>query len=857
MVSKAGSNDFHGTAWEFFRNNVLNARSFFQPVRPRQAQNQAGASGGGPIRKDKVFAFGSYQRLWQRQDSGSTVTFVPTVAQRTGDFRALTTSLRNPTDPLTGAPLRASSGAPCVTNNIISPGCISPAANTILNQLIPTSPTNSVVTIASNPWNNANWLGRVDFNISPKNQLFAHFTYDHTDTSSLTGNLNYVRQDVYTNVAQAAIHDTHTFTPTLINEAVLSYTYSKSKGGPTSTVLPSSLGVNLPLDPNGRGLSLSISGGANLNYPGINYQYYNAYQLNDSMTWNHDRHTVKWGYEMIQLRFSYLLPLTRNVSFTGTRTGNATADFLLGRFDNSQIEYGSADHSPEGWKHAFFVQDSFKVHPRLTLSFGVRYEPFFPFTQSTGRNLTWINGAQSTVRPGTPPGILFPGDPQVPNSLVYKDMNNFAPRFGFAWDVKGDAKTVVRGGYGLFYQDPSGDITHAVEAPYRGSILLFQGRLDDPFGSLNRPQPPTTAPLPGNFGCNSISAYPGLSCAFALPIRIAYTDPHLKTPYVQHLSFSVQRQIGRDWVVEASYVGQIGIKLLGHNFFNAARSINSPLTGLPPSPQNIDQRTTYQPGILSSQSRDLGNYYRSWYHGFNLRVQRRLSRGFTVQADYMLSKNITNQTETTVGLISTVPNPFNLRAGQGPSLLDHRHVVAVSWVWSPTVHFGNKWVNGTLGGWTITGLHRYQSGSPLFFVMGTDLAANGTLNAGTAQLAQLAPGVTASSLDIARPNRAAEVSQYFNTSAFIRPSQLPFGTYGNAGRGIAYGPGYFNTDMAVLKYVLLGTERLKAQLRGEFFNAFNQVNFNNPDTNASSGTFGRILAAQPGRVVQLAVKLVW
>jgi hypothetical protein len=283
---------------------------------------------------------------------------------------------------------------------------------------------------------------------------------------------------------------------------------------------------------------------------------------------------------------------------------------------------------------------------------------------------------------------------------------------------------------------------------------------------------------------------------------------------------SVQRQIGRDWVVEASYIGQIGIKLLGHNFFNAARNINSPVTGLPPSPQNIEQRTTYEPSIISAQSRELGNFYRSWYHGLNLRVQRRLSRGFTIQADYMLSKNITNQTETTVGLISTVPNPFNLRAGQGPSLLDHRHVVAVSWVWSPTVHFGNRWANGALGGWTITGLHRYQSGNPLFFVMGTDRAVNGTLNAATSQLAQLSPGATASSLDVAWLNRAAEVARYFNASAFISPNQLPFGIYGNAGRGIEYGPTYFNTDLAFLKLLPLGTERLKAQIRGELFNAF-------------------------------------
>lgn len=184
-------------------------------------------------------------------------------------------------------------------------------------------------------------------------------------------------------------------------------------------------------------------------------------------------------------------------------------------------------------------------------------------------------------------------------------------------------------------------------------------------------------------------------------------------------------------------------------------------------------------------------------------------------------------------------------------------MAAVSWVWSPEVKLSNGFLNGVLGGWTTTGLHRYQSGSPLNFLMGTDQAVSGTLNPSSGQHAQLAPGATASTIALDQPNRAAEVAQYLDTSAFVRPSQLPLDIYGNAGRGIGYGPRYFDTDMAVLRYIPIDTERLRAQLRGEFFNIFNQVNFNNPDTSASSGTFGRITGAQPGCVVQLTLKLVW
>ena len=234
-----------------------------------------------------------------------------------------------------------------------------------------------------------------------------------------------------------------------------------------------------------------------------------------------------------------------------------------------------------------------------------------------------------------------------------------------------------------------------------------------------------------------------------------------------------------------------------------------------------------------------------------------MSHGITAQAAYTLSKNITNQPETTVGLISNVPNPLNLNDGRGAALMDHRHSIAISWVWAPQVNTSSRLLKAVADGWTVTGLHRYQSGTPLDLIMGTDVAANGSSYASSAQFAQLAAGMTAESLQKASPNRASMVAQFFNTAAIVPPKQVPVGTYGNFRRGMIYGPGYSNSDVSVMKNIALATERVKLQLRGEFFNIFNQVNFNNPDQNASSGTFGRITSAQPGRVVQVAVKLLW
>jgi hypothetical protein len=666
--------------------------------------------------------------------------------------------------------------------------------------------------------------------------------------------VNYVQQEVFSDVNQVAVSDTHIFSPRLVTETTVSYLTSRSGGGAVTQIAPREQGVNVDVGNDGRGMSYSLSGGINLNYPGVNAQDYTSWQVKNTTTYNVGNHTLKFGYEFIRPVFEFNLALLRSANFQGTRTGDPTADFMIGAFENSTIEFGIADHSPSTVKHQMFIGDSYRMHPRLTLDYGLRYEPFIPFDQKGGRHTTWVPGVQSTVVPDAPQGILFPGDPGLPSRLTYSDLNNFAPRVGAAWDVTGTAKTVIRGGYGIFYQQINGETTHAAEGPWRGTTQLRQGRIEDPFGSLGQTEPPPESP--GRFGCSPISPYPGLQCTqYPLPIRIVYTDQHLRTSYTHHVSTSIQRQLGSHMAVEASYVGKIGRKLVGHNYFNAAPFINSPITGQPPTLQNVEQRVPSSPGVISAQSRVLGNFFRSSYHSLQLRLDRRMARTFSFSGSYALSKNLTNQPENTTGLISSIPNPFDLDSLWGPSLLDRRHVVAASWVWSPQYTFSNAVASAALNGWTVTGLHRIQSGSPLVFTMGTDVAQNGILQP-NGQYALLVPGMTADDVRKNHSSTGDMVAMYFNTAAFVPVNSVPRGIYGDARRGLIYGPGDVNTDLAVMRYVDLPLN-VRLQLRGEFFNLFNQVNFSNPNTTVSSTTFGRITGTGPGRVVQLAAKLIW
>ena len=862
VTSKTGTNTFHGSAWEFLRNTDLNARSFFQTVRPATHENQAGAAAGGPIKKDKLFAFGYYQRLWNRPQAGSAVALVPTPAQRAGDFTGISTKLKNPVNALTGQAITDTSGRPCVQGNIILPGCLNPAASNVLNQFVPPSDTGRVITLIPTPADEYSYMGRIDYIQNAKSTFNGHFFVDTYDARFANGNIQpYELGTRHNNTKDVAITNTYTLTTTLLNEFTVDYMHAAAADNPQKQYVPSTLGINLPQG-DGEGLSMNVSGYFNLATANPAIQDYKNPHLRDTMTWVRGRHTMKWGYE--GYRESFRLDSnfqTRSSTFSGAYSGNALADFELGIFDTMNVNYGYAEANYLLYKAFFFFQDDFKVSPRLTLNLGTRYEPYFAPKQKYGdytvTNLANL-GVISKTHPDAIPGTLFVGDPGTPGNgkLQYNDLNNFGPRFGFAWDVFGDGKTSVRGGYGIFFDQLSLNVAHQPQAPFAGTSILNDGNLSDPFGSLNVPFPPGGT-LSGNFGCVKVSAFPGYNCAFPLPANEVMSDERLVTPYTQSMSLTIERQVGRDLHLQAGYAGKLSQKLEGHRFWDAAVTEPDPLTGAAPSLQNANDRVYYRDsiGLYGTQNRILGNDYRSGYHSLQFRADKRFSHGFSFLASYVFSKELDDVVSPQPGLTPGNGDPFNLKLDKGRGSFDHTHVFSMSWLWTQQHKFHSPLLNALLADWNIGAYHTIQSGNPIAFGLSSDIALNGTGQA-SLEHAQLQPGVTYNDVGISHPNRDALVHKFFNTAAFVPLSQMTPGTYGNAGRNFMNGPALINTDFTLMRDFPI-REQFKAQLRGEFFNAFNQVHFSAPNTTVGSGSFGQITAANPGRVIQVAAKLIW
>ncbi|MBI4877129.1 MAG: TonB-dependent receptor [Acidobacteria bacterium] len=825
VATKSGTNEFHGSAFEFVRNGVFNARNFFAARRDSLKRSQFGGTLGGPLIKDRLFFFGSYQGTRTRSDPQLTRQFLPTAAMRGGDFTSLT---RDINDPISKQPF---------PGRRIPLSRLNPVTLKML-QYIPDPGTPDGQRFVGVPLKTQEdeYTAKADANLGAHRLMGRYFRQRFgRPFTGKTGDLaSMFASEVGRSTQpynQLTLSDIYTVSPQWINSLTLALRWRRTFNDWSSIKLPTSFreaGVKNIAVKDPVSIYISVSGGFTAR-PGWNYDKkdYDVHLSNVS-TRMAGSHEIKFGGEILRskndIRNDY-----RTMGlfvFNGNITSNAFADFMLGevyQFDQGGGEYKEL----YGTRWGFFAQDTWRATSNLTLTLGLRWDPMFPFHDTLGRTQCFVPGASSTLFPKAPKGYLNDGDPGCPAGGFNRYLGQVAPRLGFAWRAPG-AKTVVRGGFGLFW-NPQFTVLYngfVNAAPFSPQVTRFGVRFEDPYETAGNPFPASFAPFK-----------PPQDAAFFTPLgTFGAFAGNFRPSYMETFNLTVEREVARNLVARASYIGTLGRRLSYTDDLNYARYAPGAST------RDIQQRRPYKDfaSILTTYADSTSSY-----HGLQLSVERRVSNNFSFEANYTFSKSIdeTSADQTPQNPSQTIP--MNLAANRGVSDFDLKQRLVVSHVWAlPRLGDQNPFLRGAVGGWEFTGITTLRSGYPFSVSSGSDRAYAG-LGSNFADLVGN-PFLSASR------SRAELIAQYFNPAAFA-PNAI--GTFGTAPRNLMRGPGSVTFDMGLMKIFPVG-ERVKLQFRAELFNAFNTPRFGTPVSNQSlSARFGKIEGASDPRIVQFAMKV--
>ena len=866
VVLKAGTNGLHGGVYGFFRNDALDARNFFSATKPELRQNQDGFLIGGPIRKNRTFFFGDYQSTHINRGQPYTST-VPTAAERTGDFTDLGLTLYDPmtTNPKTGARAVLNPAHPAV----IPTGRINSLGQAIANVYpLPDAPgtvnnflLNPVRTQKENSFDI-----RVDHRLADKDQLIVDFAFDKVAvfqpselglTNGIVGGSANQHEGTINNQYQhwalgwtrslgsAMVNDLHGgyFRPQI---AGLSQGYGKNQAQKVFGI------PNANRDQNSSAMTQFLLS----SYQGIGDTQFdpeivisNLWQIADTLSWMHGKHSIKFGTDFRRQQQNYLQVQDPQGEFTLTgdytknlvtgKGGNAVADLLLG-IPKTIYQDGVPGIMPSRyWDYAAFVQDDYRVTPNLTLNLGLRHSIQSPENGRIGSfNFTTLK----VVNTFGPNAVSHGGV-----GFEYKD---WGPRVGFAWSPFGAKRTVVRGGFGIFYAPDGDDFDDLSTNP--PSFGLYQATYN-----------PINIPTANQF----------ISVGF--PAQLPHADPNvpsgnvrtggtqLKPPRIMEWNFNVQQQFGETWVLQTAYVGTRGNGLWNHE----SGDYNQPVQPLDTNFQNGTQfgRRFFNqlPNLQTIYTIDVPAFDMT-YHAFQASLNKRFSRGLNLLAAYTFANNL----GTANGLYgSDVQNVYNIAAEKGPVQPDIHHRLSVSYLYQMPFGVGKAFLNkggvanAVVGGWEMSGITTLESGRSINPGLSSDVTNTGS---GSPR-----PDAIHDPYDFSF-NTAAQASLgcpgyqtihcWFNQAAFqlppLAPGQAVTRQFGNAGRGTLRSPGLSNFDFSLHKNFRL-TESQNLQFRAECFDIFNHPIFNNPGTRINSkGGAGITSTLLPDsqREIQLALK---
>lgn len=843
IVTRSGTNNVHGTLYDFFRNDALNANNYFAPRKERLRQNQFGGTAGGPIVHDHAYIFAYYEGLRSSQDITHGV-IVPTLAERAGDFSA-------------DAPILMNSNRTPYGNNLA--GKISPITARYLSYFPAPNTTenpNLAQTTNLSQYDSDQGGVKADWLLGAADSLSARYSYStlslHNPYSELGADVPGFPVGYYTNTHLGGLTETHTFSARTVLTANVSFFQNhilldKRFSGNS----PQSFGFGYgSTRPEATGAPLIMTQGfSNVGDPIINPRdtIQNDYAFSANLAHTRGKHVTSVGAQFRRTQINGYQANFASGTFSFTVQGvtnNALANFLLGKPDIFTQAGGDFSRDLRGWELGAYAQDEYRVSSRLTLNYGARYEITTPFNDIHNRLMAFTPGQQSTVHPNAPAGLLFPGDRGVPDTIAPVFKADIAPRVGFAWDPRGNSQTVIRSAYGIFFDE----LVNGVGMPMRAaSSALPSAVVRTLTGNINYANPLATVTDPFTPG------------QFALPASTFTIDRNLLPPYTQDWNLTVDQSLAGQ-VLSLGYIGAKGTRL--PRLVEGNPAIYQPGATL----ANSGRRRLYSGCTLTTGTCQLGTAglvegnANSTFHSAQVSVTRRGTPDLNYTLAYTWSKDLDYSSSLhmsgpapwlTLGELDVPQNSLDLKGEYGRSLFDARHRFAASVTYAiPFARTFTGFSHAVLDGWQLSALSAINSSTP-FTVYDS---ANVSLQAPH-------PGVSGMFGDrpnvVGNPNHGAphSVSQWVARSAFQRLDPVAnAGQFGNEQRNSVDGPAFGSLDASLNKSFAM-SEKTTVQFRAEGFNVTNHANLILPVDDINSPVFGQITEAQAPRILQFALKI--